>query len=99
MPLLLGHACFGSRFQDRSALAATWAGHIMCRSADMNLFWLAREGMVGFGRDMGATRSLLEGDDAGQAINIAQEAQAECERYLVDPLRRYKIWRRVRVSL
>lgn len=54
-----------------------------------------RAGQVGFGRDMGATRSLLDDDEPGQAITATQAAQAECEAGLNDPLRRYKLWRKV----
>ncbi|KAK9916023.1 hypothetical protein WJX75_007417 [Coccomyxa subellipsoidea] len=50
-------------------------------------------GQVGFGRDMGATRSLLDDDEPGQAITATQAAQAECEAGLNDPLRNYKLWR------
>lgn len=55
-----------------------------------------RAGQVGFGRDMGATRSLLDDDEPGQAITATQAAQAECEAGLNDPLRNYKLWRPVR---
>ena len=51
--------------------------------------------MVGFGRDLGATRSLMDHDEPGQAITATQAAQYECELGLNDPLRRFKIWRRV----
>ncbi|BDA43874.1 Cytochrome P450 3A11 [Coccomyxa sp. Obi] len=51
-------------------------------------------GMVGFGRDLGATRSLMDHDEPGQAITATQAAQHEAELGLNDPLRRYKIWRR-----
>ncbi len=44
---------------------------------------------------MGATRSLLDDDEPGQAITATQAAQAECEAGLNDPLRRYKLWRPV----
>jgi hypothetical protein len=55
-----------------------------------------RAGQVGFGRDMGATRALLGRDEPGQAISATQAALAEAEMGLIDPLRRYKLWRPVR---
>lgn len=55
-----------------------------------------RAGQVGFGRDMGATRALLGGDEPGQAISATQAGLAEAEMGLIDPLRRYKLWRPVR---
>ena len=55
-----------------------------------------RAGQVGFGRDMGATRALLGGDEPGQAIRATQAGLAEAEMGLIDPLRRYKLWRPVR---
>ncbi|EIE20244.1 cytochrome P450 [Coccomyxa subellipsoidea C-169] len=50
-------------------------------------------GHVGFGRDMGATRSLMDGDESGQAITTTQAGLAEAESRIIDPLRRYKLWR------
>ncbi len=55
-----------------------------------------RAGHVGFGRDMGATRSLMDGDESGQAITTTQAGLAEAESRIIDPLRRYKLWRPVR---
>jgi hypothetical protein len=63
---------------------------------DYSGFLHVRAGQVGFGRDMGATRSLLDDDEPGQAITATQAAQAECEAGLNDPLRNYKLWRPVR---
>lgn len=51
-------------------------------------------GKVGFGRDLGATRSLTEGDGPGQAMAATSAALVEAELTLLDPLRRYKIWRK-----
>ena len=55
----------------------------------------AAAGRVGFGRDLGATRSLTEGDGPGQAMAATTAALVEAERTLLDPLRRFKIWRKV----
>lgn len=68
----------------------------MSTSLDYSGFLHVRAGQVGFGRDMGATRSLLDDDEPGQAITATQAAQAECEAGLNDPLRHYKLWRPVR---
>ncbi|CAL5225848.1 g8631 [Coccomyxa viridis] len=51
-------------------------------------------GRVGFGRDLGATRSLTEGDGPGQAMAATTAALLEAEQTLLDPLRHYKIWRK-----
>ncbi|CAL5223871.1 g6460 [Coccomyxa viridis] len=51
-------------------------------------------GRVGFGRDLGATRNLSEGDGPGQAMAVTNAALFEAEHTLLDPLRGYKIWRK-----
>ncbi len=56
-------------------------------------------GRVGFGRDLGATKSLTEGDGPGQAMAATTAALVEAEHTLLDPLRRYKIWRKVSCAL
>lgn len=62
------------------------------------LLTLSETGRVGFGRDMGATSTMRDADEAGQAIKITQAARAECEHYLRDPMRKYKMWRKVSLS-
>ncbi len=52
-------------------------------------------GRVGFGRDMGATRALT-GDDSGHAMEATAVAMAEADALNLDPLRKYKLWRKVR---
>lgn len=43
---------------------------------------------------MGATRALA-GDDSGHAIEVTSAAMAEADALQEDPLRKYKIWRKV----
>ena len=54
-------------------------------------------GRVGFGRDLGATKSLTEGDAPGQAMAATSAALVEAEHTLSDPLRPFKIWQKVSV--
>ena len=52
-------------------------------------------GRVGFGKDMGATRSLRDTDHSGQAMEATAGALLEADRRMTDPPRRFKIWRKV----
>jgi hypothetical protein len=53
-------------------------------------------GVVGFGTDMGATRSLANTDAPGQAMEITAAAMQEADCRITDPLRKYRFWRKVR---
>lgn len=55
----------------------------------------AHAGMVGFGQDLGATRSLASSDESGQAMEATAAAMLEADRRITDPFRPYKIWRKV----
>jgi hypothetical protein len=44
---------------------------------------------------MGATRALT-GDDSGHAMEATAVAMAEADALNLDPLRKYKLWRKVR---
>ena len=50
---------------------------------------------MGFGTDMGATRSLADTDRSGRAMEITAAAMQEADRRITDPLRTYKFWRKV----
>ena len=52
-------------------------------------------GRVGFGKDMGATRSLRDSDTSGQAMEATAGALLEADRRLTSPLRKYQFWRKV----
>ena len=52
--------------------------------------------MVGFGQDLGATRSLASSDESGQAMEATAAAMLEADRRITDPLRMRKFWRKVR---
>ena len=52
-------------------------------------------GRVGFGKDMGATRSLRDTDHSGQAMEATAGALLEADRRMTDPPRRFKVWRKV----
>ncbi len=52
-------------------------------------------GMVGFGQDLGATRSLASSDESGQAMEATAAAMLEADRRITDPLRMRKFWRKV----
>ncbi|EIE20661.1 cytochrome P450 [Coccomyxa subellipsoidea C-169] len=51
-------------------------------------------GMVGFGQDLGATRSLASSDESGQAMEATAAAMLEADRRITDPLRMRKFWRK-----
>lgn len=51
-------------------------------------------GRVGFGKDMGATRSLRNSDAPGQAMEATSGALLEADRRLTDPTRRFQFWRK-----
>ena len=51
-------------------------------------------GWVGFDRDMGATRTLAA-DSAGDAMEATAAGMEEIELRTKDPLRMYRIWRKV----
>ncbi|CAL8468141.1 g7680 [Coccomyxa elongata] len=51
-------------------------------------------GMVGFGQDLGATRSLASSDESGQAMEATAAAMLEADRRITDPFRPYKFWRK-----
>ena len=50
---------------------------------------------MGFGKDMGATRSLRNSDAPGQAMEATSGALLEADRRLTDPTRRFQFWRKV----
>ena len=50
---------------------------------------------MGFGKDMGATRSLRDTDHSGQAMEATAGALLEADRRMTDPPRRFKFWRKV----
>ncbi len=52
-------------------------------------------GRVGFGKDMGATRSLRDSDTSGQAMEATAGALLEADRRLTSPVRKYQFWRKV----
>lgn len=51
-------------------------------------------GWVGFDKDMGATRTLAA-DSAGDAMDATAAGMEEIEMRTKDPLRMYRIWRKV----
>ncbi|CAL5219591.1 g1454 [Coccomyxa viridis] len=51
-------------------------------------------GRVGFGKDMGATRSLRDSDTSGQAMEATAGALLEADRRLTSPVRKYQFWRK-----
>ena len=51
-------------------------------------------GWVGFDKDMGATRTLAA-DSAGDAMEATAAGMEEIELRTKDPLRMYRIWRKV----
>ena len=53
-------------------------------------------GRVGFGVDMGATRSLRDTDKSGEAMEATAGALLEADRRMNDPIRKYLFWRQVR---
>lgn len=67
-----------------------------CLSPEQPL--IARAGMVGFGQDLGATRSLASSDESGQAMEATAAAMLEADRRITDPFRPYKFWRKARHS-
>lgn len=56
-------------------------------------------GMVGFGQDLGATRSLASSDESGQAMEATAAAMLEADRRITDPFRPYKFWRKARAHM
>ena len=55
-------------------------------------------GRVGFGKDMGATRSLRDTDAPGQAMEATSGALLEADRKMTDPTRKFQFWRKVLLS-
>ena len=52
-------------------------------------------GRVGFGVDMGATRSLRSTDKSGEALEATAGALLEADRRQNDPIREFQFWRAV----
>ena len=53
---------------------------------------------MGFGKDMGATRSLRNTDAPGQAMEATSGALLEADRRNTDPTRKFQFWRKVLLS-
>jgi hypothetical protein len=52
-------------------------------------------GRVGFDKDMEGIAALEKGKSTKTAIDVVEHITHETEKYILDPLRAYKVWRAV----